>query len=112
METKAKIIPLIDEDGNKLPKNMQTQFRNVQSGIEYLKESADDITVELKGVNKKLAINTTDLGLITKKVTEIEKRQVEHMKITKKSFDRVEKLTQTMLEIVIDVNKRLANLEK
>jgi hypothetical protein len=32
-----KIKPIVDEEGNKLPKNMTEQFRKVQSGIEYLK---------------------------------------------------------------------------
>jgi hypothetical protein len=45
---KSKILPLKDEEGNYLPKNMSTQFRNVQSGIEYLKIAAEDSTNELK----------------------------------------------------------------
>jgi len=40
---KPKILPLKDEEGNYLPKNMRRQFRNVQSGVEYLKIAADDI---------------------------------------------------------------------
>lgn len=102
----AKIIPLQDEDGNKLPKNMSKQFRDVQTGIEYLKDAADNISTELKGVNHKLGANTTDLGLITKKVNSIDSNLKNHMKQTKKAFESTEKTTQAILDLI----KQILNL--
>lgn len=113
MTTDAKIIPLTDEEGFKLPKNMSKQFRDVQSGIEYLKMSADDVVVELKGVNHKLANNTTDLKEITAKVNEIDKRitvldkKVVHLaKVSQKNFESV----GTALTGLTDLLKSIAKI--
>jgi hypothetical protein len=101
--SKTKILPLKDEEGNFLPKNMSRQFRDVQSGIEFLKDAADSITIELKGVNHKLGSNTTDLGVITKKVNDIDKKLNMHMKQTKAAFKKSEQTTQALLDLIKNV---------
>ena len=104
---KSKVIPLIDEEGYKLSKNMSKQFRNVQSGIEYLKDAADNISIELKGLNHKLSENTTDLGVITKKVNSIESKLTSHMKQTQLAFKNSEKTTQAVLDLIIRIIEKL-----
>lgn len=84
--TKIKVLPLIDEEGSKLPKNMAQQFRNVQSNLEHLKFYHEDLIVEMKGVNSKLKTNTTDLKLVVEKVNEIDKNLKNHIKSTSDSF--------------------------
>lgn len=111
MSTEAKIKPLYDEDGYKLPKNMSVQFRHVQGNLEYLKDAADNISVELKGVNKKLKKNTTNLTDITDKVNSIEKRQIEHMNITKKSIEQIEELNKTLVTVLLSTEARVSKLE-
>lgn len=118
----GKEIPLhdiVDAEGFRLPKNMSTQFRQVQTGIEYLKGSADNITVELKGVNNKLKANTTDLSEITKKVNSIDNTLKKHLQETKKSFRSLEKtngalldLMQTVYTAVENQKERIEALEK
>lgn len=78
----SKIIPLIDETGAKLPKNIATQFREVQGGLEHLKSSAETIIVKLDKVGDGINRHTTDLALITQKVKSIESAQKKHIEIT------------------------------
>jgi predicted nucleic acid-binding Zn-ribbon protein len=105
-----KIKPIVDEEGKKLPKNMTEQFRKVQSGIEYLKMSADDVVVELKGVNHKLKDNTTDIKLISKKVNEIDNRLSDHIrnsqkesKLVQKKFDEIQKVLTSINDVVVSI---------
>ena len=103
MSKDVKVIDLIDEDGLRFPGNLNTQFRNLQGGVEYLKDSADNITLELKGVSKKLSTHTTDLSEITKKVNEIDKNLKDLTKHTitnytkiGDTFDRVIQILETI----------------
>lgn len=109
---KGRVIPLIDEDGYKLPKNMSKQFRDVQGGIEYLKNAADDITIELKGVNHKLSSNTANLSEVIKKVNSIEINLKNHMKQTQKAFKSSEKTTQAMLTLVLKISDMIMKANK
>lgn len=118
MNKSAKIYELEDEDGYRLPKNVTSQFREVQGGIEHLKHAADTITDNLKGVNKKLGKNTTDLSLITDKVNSIDNTLKTHMKNTAASLDNIQDVNKAVLSILTDIFKelntqgeRLSNLE-
>ena len=105
----AKIFELEDVNGHKLPPNISQQFRGVQSGIEYLKDAADNINSELKGVNNKLGSNTTDLKAITEKVNSIEKKLTNHMKSTKLAFENSEKTTKAILGLLEFLIKKSSN---
>jgi predicted nucleic acid-binding Zn-ribbon protein len=96
----AKIFEFEDINGHRLPQNISQQFRGVQSGIEYLKDAADEITTELKVVSTKLGSNTTDLKTITDKVNSIESKLTKHMKETQKAFKSSEKTTQSILNVL------------
>ena len=100
MAKQAKIFELEDIDGYKLPPNISTQFRGVQSGIEYFKDAADNINTELKGVNNKLKGNTTDLKLIAERVNYIDKKLTVHMKESRKAFKNSEKTTTSILHLL------------
>ncbi len=106
MNKVAKIYDLEDEDGYKLPKNVSTQFRGVQGGIEYLKNAADNINSELKGVSSKLNTNTQDIKLIVEAVNAIDNKLKSHMKATKKAFNNSEKTTQSILNLLEFLIKR------
>lgn len=106
MET-GKVIPIIDETGNKLPKNMSKQFRDVQSGIEYLKDAADNITVELKGVTNKLDANTTDLSKISTKVNEIDSNLKKLTKTVGKNFKVISNNFTDVIKLIIEDRKNL-----
>lgn len=115
----AKIYDLEDEDGYKFPRNVSTQFREVQGGIEHLKIAAEVITEELKGVNNKLGKNTTDVSLITNKVNSIDSSLKKHMKQTAKSLDNLQDMNNALLNIMRDIfteikeqSTRINDLEK
>lgn len=107
-----KLHHLEDADGHKLPPNMSAQFRGLQGGVEYLKDAADNITTELKGVSKKLSKNTTDLSSISAKVNEIERRQIEHMNITKDSFDNLHKIMYKIIDVISDMSNKINTKKK
>lgn len=100
MAKDVKVIDLIDEDGYRMPGNLNTQSRNLQGGVEYLKDSADNITVELKTVSKKLGKHTTDLFEITKKVNEIDKNINELAKAVGENFSEISKMFDIVIPIV------------
>jgi predicted nucleic acid-binding Zn-ribbon protein len=100
MSKQVKIYELEDAEGYRLPPNISSQFRGVQGGIEYLKNAADNINTELKGVNHKLSNNTTDLRLIAEKVNSIEAKLTNHMKETQKAFVNSEKTTKSILKLL------------
>jgi archaellum component FlaC len=100
MGKEIHISQIRDEDGFKLPGNMNVQFRNLQSGVEYLKNSADDITIELKGVSKKLGKHTTDLSEITNKVNEIDKSLKDLSKNVSANFIQISKTFDTIIDIL------------
>lgn len=119
MNKAAKIYELEDADGFKLPKNVSTQFREVQGGIEHLKNAADTIADSLTGVDKKLSKNTTDLSLITDKVNSIDISLKKHMKNTGESLKNIHELNTTILSLLENIfkgisnhNDRISNLEK
>lgn len=99
MSKDVKVIDLIDEDGFRLPGNLNTQFRNLQGGVEYLKDSADNITLELKGVSKKLGKHTTDLSTITEKVNEIDKNLKDLSKVVSENFTKVGETFDTLIKV-------------
>lgn len=97
---KGTVIPLVDESGDRLPKNVSRQFRDVQSGIEYLKDSSDTIRTELKGVSHKLNNNTTDLATISKKVNEIDADVKELTKTVGESFGVISKSLDGIIKAI------------
>ena len=112
MGKEVNIRDIIDSDGLKLPPNMTAQFRNLQSGVEYLKDSADNITVELKGVSKKLGVHTTDLSVITKKVNEIDYKVNELSKKVSDNFNHTSDAFKTIINILTATSKSKGNPKK
>lgn len=104
---KTKIFELEDIDGFKLPQNVSTQFRSLQGGIEHLKISSDEIKSEIKGVDKKLTKNTTDLNKITDKVNSIDESLKKHMKQSSTNLNQLQSINKTLLELVKDIYKEL-----
>jgi phage-related minor tail protein len=106
MAKEAKIYDFEDVDGYKLPKNISTQFRGLQGGVEYLKTSADNITTELKGVSKKLSKNETDLSAITHKVNEIDKNLKDLSKLVGSNFENIGKTFEVLINALTPKDKK------
>lgn len=100
MGREVHIGDVVDGDGFKFPKNMNTQFRNLQTGVEYLKDSADNITVELKSVGIKLNKHTTDLSDVTAKVNEIDKNLRELSKTISVNFNKTSQAFLALTDII------------
>lgn len=96
----TKVRPLYDESGYKLPKNMSQQFRDVQGGIEHLKDAADDIKQNLKKANKKLDSHTTDLSVITERINQIDNNLKVHMQNTEKSLNYIGNVLNRVIGIL------------
>ena len=105
MKPNAKVVQLIDETGNPLPKNVAKQFREVQGGLEHLKVDAETIIIKLNKVGKTLGKNTTDLAKITEKVNSIERAQKEHIEITKSAIDQIKQLGGIVNELAKEISK-------
>lgn len=78
-----------------LPRNMNQQFRDVQAGIEHLKDSAETIITELK-----LKASTTDIKEIIQKVNTIDASLKKHIKTANSNFKSIKKGNEAVYELM------------